>query len=63
MSNSITTGHWIFAATFTLLFLGVLAWSYRKDRTVHQPHFGGSFRILLGIVLLLFVVFIFKRVV
>ena len=54
---------WIFAATFTPFLLGALVWSYRNDRAVHQLHFGGSFRILLGIVLLLFVVFIFKRVV
>lgn len=63
MPNPISTGHWIFAALFTVLFLGVLAWSYRKDANVHRLHFGSTFRILLGIVLVLFVVFIFKRVV
>ena len=61
MSPTITPGHWIFAALFTVVFLVGLVWSYRKDGEVHRLHFGGSFRILLGIVVLLFVIFIFKR--
>jgi len=59
--ENITTGHWIFAGIFTVSFLIYLFWSYRKDSEVHSIHYGKSIRLLLLIVVLLFVIYIFKR--
>ncbi|KRO68955.1 MAG: hypothetical protein ABR88_01955 [Cryomorphaceae bacterium BACL7 MAG-120322-bin74] len=59
--ENITTGHWIFAGLFTLTFLVFLFWSYRKDAKVHSVHYGNSLKMILAGILLLFVIYIFKR--
>jgi cbb3-type cytochrome oxidase subunit 3 len=38
----ITAGHWIFAALFLVVFIGVIAWSFRKDRTINKKQFGNT---------------------
>jgi hypothetical protein len=59
--ENITTGHWIFAGIFMLAFVGYLIWSYRKDLKLHKIHYNGSFYVLIGIILILFLFYIFKR--
>ena len=59
--ENITTGHWIFAAIFTVGFSSYLFWSYQKDAEVHAMHYGKSIRFLLSLVVLLFIIYIFKR--
>jgi hypothetical protein len=60
--ENITQSHWIFAGVFTVCFLAYMIWSYRKDSEVHRLHYGGSIKILLSILVLLMVIYIFKRV-
>ncbi|GCD80422.1 hypothetical protein DES35_103177 [Schleiferia thermophila] len=63
IGDNITTGHWIFAAVFMVLFVIYLAWSYQKDAPVHKTFFpSGSIYFLLGILTLIFLIFIFARV-
>jgi len=59
--ENITTGHWIFAGIFMTAFIAYLVWSYRKDLNLHKIHYSGSFYVLIGIVLILFLFYIFKR--
>ena len=59
--ENIGTGHWIFAGVFTVAFLVFLFWSYRKDARTHAIHYGSNLKIILGVVMLLFVIYIFKR--
>ena len=50
-----TTGQLIFAALFVLVFLGILIFSYRKDKKLHHKNYKGVVWILLAfIVFLLF---------
>ncbi|MEY4461181.1 MAG: hypothetical protein RL429_1170 [Bacteroidota bacterium] len=60
--ETIGTGHWIFAGFFAVAFLAFLVWSYRSDRSIHETHYRGAYRYLLGIFVLLMVIYIFKRV-
>ncbi|KAB2814397.1 hypothetical protein F8C67_01295 [Phaeocystidibacter luteus] len=60
--ENITTGHWIFAAIFAVAFVFFLIWSYRKDSKTHDKFGIGGSRVLLGILMVLILIFIFKRV-
>ncbi|RFN59990.1 hypothetical protein DZ858_08060 [Marixanthomonas ophiurae] len=46
-------GQWIFAAIFAIAFIGIILFSYRKDKKLHKKYYKGSFWILIG-----FIVFI-----
>jgi hypothetical protein len=61
--ENITTGHWIFAGIFMFLFVGYLIWSYRKDLKLHKIHYNGSFYVLAGIIVVLFLFYVFKRLI
>lgn len=61
--ENITTGHWIFAGVFAVSFLSFLFFSYRKDLSMHKVHYkSGGIQVLLLIVITLFVLFVFKRI-
>jgi cytochrome bd-type quinol oxidase subunit 1 len=57
----ITTGHWIFAGLFAIAFVVFLFWSYRKDKPMHQIHYKGRFTMTLVLILIFFLLFVFKR--
>lgn len=59
--ENITTGHWIFAGIFFVGFVIFLIWSYRKDLKLHKLHYNNSFYVLAGIILILFIFYVFKR--
>jgi heme/copper-type cytochrome/quinol oxidase subunit 2 len=59
--DNITTGHWIFAGIFMLAFIVYLIWSYRKDAGTHAKYYGKGSRVLLGLVVIIFVLFILKQ--
>ena len=61
--DNITTGHWIFAGLFMIAFVAYLIWSYRKDARVHKMYYGKGARILLGLVVIIFVLFIVKQII
>ncbi len=60
--ENITTGHWIFAGVFMILFIGYLVWSYRKDMKVHKTHYGGVLYFLGALLMIVFLIYVFKRV-
>ena len=59
--ENITTGHWIFAGIFMIAFVAYLVWSYRKDAGTHATYYGKGSRILLGLVVIIFILFILKQ--
>jgi len=61
--ENITTGHWIFAGIFAVAFISYLIYSYRKDLNLHKVHYkSGGIQVMLLIVITLFVLFVFKRI-
>mgnify|MGYP006266949357 CR=1 FL=1 len=59
--ENITTGHWIFAGIFMVAFIIFLVWSYRKDLKMHRRYYGNAIYVLVGIVMVLFLFYVFKR--
>lgn len=59
--ENITTGHWIFASVFIVVFLFYLTWSYRKDLKLHKLHYSGSWYILVAIIFSLFAYYVLKQ--
>lgn len=59
--KNITPGHWVFAAIFAVAFIGALIWAYGKDRPVIQKYYKRNIIFILGIILALFLLFIFKN--
>ncbi|MCC5918963.1 MAG: hypothetical protein JJU02_16725 [Cryomorphaceae bacterium] len=57
----IGTGHWIFAGITIAAFIVFLFWSYKKDAPVHKVSYKGISMFLLVILIIFFVLFIFKR--
>lgn len=47
-----TTGRIVFTILFIVGFVGIMIWSYRKDLPINRKHFSGSYRILIGIILI-----------
>lgn len=59
-----TQGQWTFAGLFLIVFIIASVFVYRKDARLHQKMYKGSYRVLLGFILfiaLLFVIKIFFR--
>tara|TARA_R110000822_G_scaffold263592_1_gene387873 strand:- start:54 stop:242 length:189 start_codon:yes stop_codon:yes gene_type:complete len=46
-----STGQWIFAAIFAFAFIGIILFSYRKDKKLHKKYYKGSFWILIGFII------------
>jgi len=61
----ITPYHWIFAAIFFVAFIGVLAWSFKKDSKVNKRQFGNvawlGFIIGGGIIVLIILKFALRN--
>ena len=58
--ENITNGHWIFAAIFAISFVGFIVWSYLKDLQLHKVHYKGSSLFLLGLIVLAFLIYVFR---
>jgi hypothetical protein len=54
----ITPGHWIFAIIFAISFIGILIWSFRKDKKVNTLNYGnsGKVTIIIGGTILLIII-------
>jgi cbb3-type cytochrome oxidase subunit 3 len=62
----ISPGHWVFAAVFFIAFIGVLVWSFRKDKRINQAQFGNTGIIALliggGILLIILLKIILRQI-
>jgi len=55
-----TTGQWIFAALFFVAFVIAIYFAYGKDKALHQKFYKGSYKILIGFLLFVVVLFVIK---
>jgi hypothetical membrane protein len=58
--KNIGPGHWVFAAIFAVGFIGFLIWAYRKDLERHKKYYKGSLTFILGVIVMLFVIWVFR---
>lgn len=59
--ENVTTGHWIFAGIFVLVFIAFLIRSYRKDLKLHKIHYRGTYYVMAGIIVTLFLFYVMKQ--
>lgn len=57
---AITRGHLVFALIFVVVFIGIIAWQYRKDLKMHRRYYQGSIWVIFGIILLI-ILFIYLK--
>jgi len=53
-------GQWIFAGLFLVAFVIASIYVYRKDAILHRKFYKGSYRVLIGFLLFIVVLFIIK---
>ena len=56
-----STGQLIFAAAFFVVFVVVIAFSYRKDIALHKKYYKGSLFVLLGFIVFIILLFVIKE--
>jgi hypothetical protein len=60
-----STGQWVFAGLFFISFVIAMFYSYGKDKLLHQQFYKGNYKILIGFLvfigLLFFIKFFFKH--
>jgi len=59
---NITQGHWIFAAVFAVVFVVGMVFAYREDIKKRPDFFKGSFRFVLGVLVLLMTLIVAKMI-
>lgn len=57
-----TTGQWTFAALFFTAFVILIYFAYGKDKALHQKEYKGSYKILIGFLFFVALLFIIKIV-
>lgn len=60
--SGISTGHYIFAVVFVVVFLGAMVFAYRRDFRRSQRHYKKVWLVLLGIVIVYFLIVIMNRI-
>ncbi len=53
-------GQLIFAACFFIAFVIAAIYSYRKDIGLHKIHYKGNYKILVGFILFVAILFVIK---
>lgn len=55
-----TTGRIVFVLFFVACFVAALIYSYRKDAALHRIFYNGSYRILIGFLIFIALLFAIK---
>ena len=53
-------GQWIFAAFFVIAFIIIITYSYRKDLALHRVFYKGNYKILIGFLIFIALLFVIK---
>lgn len=53
-------GQWIFAACFFISFVIAVAYAYRKDVALHRKYYRGNYKILIGFIIFIGILFAIK---
>lgn len=59
---NITGGHWIFAGVFAVVFVVGMVYAYREDIRKRPDFFKGSFRFVLGVLIVLMTLIVAKMI-
>lgn len=55
-----TQGQWLFAGLFLLAFIICSIYVYRKDASLHKLFYKGSYKVLIGFLLFIALLFVIK---
>ncbi len=55
-----TEGQWIFAAIFLVVFVVASVFVYRKDAALHKVVYKGSYKVLIGFIIFVLLLFVIK---
>jgi len=55
-----TQGQWIFAGLFLVAFIIACIYVYRKDALLHKSFYKGSYRVLIGFLIFIALLFVIK---
>ncbi|MCX6171740.1 MAG: hypothetical protein NT048_02745 [Flavobacterium sp.] len=55
-----TTGQWIFAALFFIGFVIAMYFAYRRDKSLHQKVYKGSYKVLIAFLFFILLLFVIK---
>lgn len=55
-----TQGQLIFASLFVVAFVITMIYVYRKDISMHRLHYKGAFKVLIGFIIFIALLFVIK---
>ena len=55
-----TSGQWIVAILFFIVFVFLMIYSYTKDKALHKKYYKGASGVLLGFITFILLLFLFK---
>lgn len=55
-----TQGQLIFASLFVVAFIITMIYVYRKDIALHRLHYKGAFKVLIGFIVFIALLFVIK---
>jgi len=58
----LTTGRIIFVALFLVAFVGMLIWSYGKEKKLNKIHFSKAYKVIIALLLFLVLQFIIVKI-
>ncbi len=58
--NMFTTGQWVFAGFFVVVFIIAMIYVYRRDLALHKKYYKGSYWILLAFLGFIGILFFIK---
>jgi len=53
-------GQWLFAGCFFVAFVIAMIYAYRKDAKLHKIFYKGNYKILIGFVIFIVILFLIK---
>ena len=53
-------GQWIFAGFFVVCFVAAMIYSYGKDKMLHKEFYKGNYKILIGFLVFIGLLFVIK---
>jgi cytochrome bd-type quinol oxidase subunit 1 len=60
--ENVTTGHWIFAGVFALVFVVGIVYAYKDDIRKRPDLFSGSSKFLLSVILIIMILLVIKMI-
>lgn len=58
----VTTGHWIFAGVFALVFIAGMVYAYKDDIKKRPDLFSGSSKFLIAVIVTFMVLLVIKMI-